>query len=397
MFFYKKNEKQDCIIYKIFGIKFKVKKVNNDEIKKLESRIFYNDIYSLFEKNPLHLPDKNFKGHALASYIWDNMRLLYPNVVFEDISNYKNLPDFAVLWGFGYNEGANNVVKLASQLNIPLYIIEDGFIKSADTWCNYSADIKYRNGVSFTIDCKAPYFDGTRSSLLEQMLNDKSLIIDDKQKQRARSLIDYIVKNKLTKYNHQPIFTPQIGRPNVKKILVVDQSFGDMSIIKGRSNEQTFINMLQSAIDENPDADIIVKTHPDIMTGNRGGYYSHLKAYDNVYLQTDPINPISLIEYADKVYVVSTQFGFEALMCGKEVHVFGMPFYAGWGLTNDRQNNIRRNNLRSLEELFYISYVLYTHWVNPETRKRCEIEEAMDYLLKLRAEYFEKFNVRRDK
>ena len=108
----------------------------------------------------------------------------------------------------------------------------------------------------------------------------------------------------------------------------------------------------------------------------------------------DPITNghLDIIERAsklfDKVYVCTTQFGFEALMCGKEVRVFGMPFYAGWGLTNDEQICERRTNARSLEEVFYIAYILYSHYVNPDTKKVCEIEEAMDYLLKLREEYF---------
>lgn len=41
--------------------------------------------------------------------------------------------------------------------------------------------------------------------------------------------------------------------------------------------------------------------------------------------------PLSLLAGADVVYTVTSQMGFEALMLGKEVHCFGMPFYAGWG------------------------------------------------------------------
>ena len=102
---------------------------------------------------------------------------------------------------------------------------------------------------------------------------------------------------------------------------------------------------------------------------------------------TMPVNPYSLLEIVDKVYVCSTQLGFEGLMAGKEVHVFGMPFYAGWGLTVDAQRNPRRTNRRSLEEVFYIFYVLYTHWTNPETGRPCTIDESIDYLLDLREEY----------
>lgn len=227
------------------------------------------------------------------------------------------------------------------------------------------------------------------------MLNDKNLIITDEQKQRAKICIDRILSTHLTKYNHQPIYTPNIGRQGVKKVLVIDQSYGDMSIAKGLADDNTFKNMFQAAIDENPNADIIIKTHPDTIAG-AGGYYKGLKAHDNIYTQTEAINPISLIKYVDKVYVCTTQFGFEALMCGKEVHVFGMPFYAGWGLTNDRQKCERRTNTRTLEEVFYIAYIMYSYYVNPDKQCRCEIEDAMDYLLKLREEYFTEFGVKNE-
>ncbi|MFD2271011.1 hypothetical protein ACFS07_07420 [Undibacterium arcticum] len=43
------------------------------------------------------------------------------------------------------------------------------------------------------------------------------------------------------------------------------------------------------------------------------------------------INPLSLIEQMNRVYVVTSTMGFEALVAGKPVTVFGMPWYAGWG------------------------------------------------------------------
>jgi capsule polysaccharide export protein KpsC/LpsZ len=46
-----------------------------------------------------------------------------------------------------------------------------------------------------------------------------------------------------------------------------------------------------------------------------------------------------------------------------------------------------------LAEIFYIAYIIYSHYVNPETKQPCEIEEAMEYLLSLRKEYFEKYNI----
>ena len=219
------------------------------------------------------------------------------------------------------------------------------------------------------------------------MLNDPALCLTDAQRTEARRVMERIVAAKLTKYNHQPIFVPQVGRPGHRKVLVVDQSYGDMAIAKGWGSDRTFADMLEDAKRENPDADILVKTHPDTMTGKRGGYYTDVREEGNVFRVTMPVNPYSLMEIVDKVYVCSTQMGFEALMAGKEVHVYGMPFYAGWGLTIDKQKNPRRTNRRTLEEVFYIFYLMYTHWVDIETGSPCAIDKAIDNLIALRDEY----------
>ncbi len=301
-----------------------------------------------------------------------------------------NLKDtFMLNWEIRPSKHSYLTIKKAVDNNKKIIFVGDSFLRSINNMANKNAEDKYKKGISFTFDDLTSYSDATRPSRLEQMLNNKNLIFTKEELERARHCIKRIVNTHLTKYNHQPIYTPEIGRKDVKKVLVVDQSYGDMSILKGLGNDETFALMLKKAIEENPAADIIIKTHPDTIAG-QGGYYTNIKQSGNIYPQTDAINPISLIKYCDKVYVCSTQFGFEALMCGKEVHTFGMPFYAGWGLTIDEQTCSRRTNKRSLEEVFYITYILYSYYINPETQKECEIEEAMDYLLKLREDYFKK-------
>jgi len=64
----------------------------------------------------------------------------------------------------------------------------------------------------------------------------------------------------------------------------------------------------------------------------------------------------------------------------KEVVCFGMPFYAGRGLTDDRETRSRRTKKRSVKEVFIAAYMLYSRYVNPVTGKRCDILEALDYL-----------------
>ncbi len=304
--------------------------------------------------------------------------------------NYENIldiDDVFICWEIRPIESRLEILYHAKKLNKPVIFAGDSFLRSINTFVDKSAEARFQKGISFTFDDLTCYFDATRPSRLEQMLNNPNLIISEAQLARARSCIDRIVETHLTKYNHQAIYTPDIGRKGVKKVLLVDQTYGDMSILKGMGSEQTFNKMLQDAITENHDADIIIKTHPDTIAGC-GGYYTGIKPHDNIYTQTSAINPISLIKYCDEVYVCSTQLGFEGLMCGKRVHVYGMPFYAGWGLSHDAQVCERRSRKRSLEEIFYIAYIMYTYYVNPISGEQCEIEEAMDYLLLLRDEYF---------
>ena len=295
--------------------------------------------------------------------------------------------NYCFMWGSKDVTANVRACALAAKSDAALVVCEDGFLRSADTWANLSAPDRYRHGCSVVFDTLGHYFDATRPSSVERMLNDPGLTITGEQRAEARRIMERIVSTKLTKYNHQPVFTPQVGRPGRRKVLVVDQSYGDMAIAKGWGSDKTFADMLEDAKRENPDADILVKTHPDTMTGKRGGYYTDVKEEGNVFRVTMPVNPYSLMEIVDKVYVCSTQMGFEALMAGKEVHVYGMPFYAGWGLTVDKQTNPRRTNKRTLEEVFHIFYILYTHWVDIEAGKPCTIDKAMDNLLALREEY----------
>ena len=333
---------------------------------------------------------------ARLNHTNSNLRYLFNGLLFP--YTYFRRAKYVLRWG---SPPVKNplLCAFAAFKFVPVVRVEDGFLRSADTWCNTQVAQKYTRGISFTFSNDVHYFDATCSSYMERRLEDKQLVLSSEQLARARRCIDFITKHYLTKYNHQPIYSPSIGSASRPKVLVVDQSYGDFSISKGLANENTFREMLQAAVRENPTSDIIVKTHPDTLaTGSqrKRGYYSYLRAEGNVHLLTTPINPIALLKTCDKVYVCSTQLGFEALLCGKEVHVFGMPFYAGWGLTVDALTCPRRTMRRSLEEIFYIAYILCSHYINPETGRRCEIEAAMAYLLKLREQSFREFEVRCD-
>ena len=355
--------------------------------------------YNYDIENILQVSKKIFFAE-LQYYLIENDKLFIKYLFKGELqffNDFHSKADIMIIWGMNMYYHNARTIEMALTTDTKLLIAEDGFIRSIYTWTSNNIPQKYRNSISFTFS-NLPHFFADEITTLEYMLNNEKLKLDNKQIERAKYLIDKIIKNKISKYNHQPIYKPEIGK-NKNKVLVIDQSYGDMSISYGWANEYTFKNMLEVAIKENYNADIIIKTHPDALVKNSERakcYYSSEDIKENVYLMAEEINPISLLEIVDKVYVCTSQLGFEALMMGKEVHVFGMPFYAGYGLTIDYQKCERRKNNRTLEEIFYITYINYSYYVNPEKEERCEIEEAIDYLIKLRREYFLEFNIRCD-
>ena len=424
-FIFSKKDEGIYRTYRIFGIKIitkpirlKLDMIEDNIIHKVNNHIdkiyFYpfidkyiniqKDKYNYDIENILQVSKKIFFSE-LQYYLIENDKLFIKYLFKGELqffNDFHSKADIMIIWGMNMYYHNARTIEMALATDTKLLIAEDGFIRSINNFVNKTIPSKYRNSISFTFS-NLPHFFADEITTLEYMLNNEKLKLDNKQIERAKYLIDKIIKNKISKYNHQPIYKPEIGK-NKNKVLVIDQSYGDMSISYGWANEDTFKNMLEVAIKENYNADIIIKTHPDALVKNSERakcYYSldDLERYErreNIYLMSEEINPVSLLEIVDKVYVCTSQLGFEALMMGKEVHVFGIPFYAGYGLTIDYQKCERRKNNRTLEEIFYITYINYSYYVNPEKEERCNIEEAIDYLIKLRREYFLEFNIRCD-
>ena len=83
-------------------------------------------------------------------------------------------------------------------------------------------------------------------------------------------------------------------------------------------------------------------------------------------------------ETIDHVYTITSLAGFEALLRGLKVTTYGCPFYAGWGLTDDRQPNERRGRHLSIEALFAGAYLLYPRYFDPQSGKSLSFEETVD-------------------
>ncbi|WP_110655853.1 capsular polysaccharide biosynthesis protein [Salinicola halimionae] len=272
--------------------------------------------------------------------------------------------------GWGLKPTATHARRLAARRGLPYVAIEDGFLRSLGLGVNYSQPH------SLVVDYSGIYYDATRPSDLETLLADAAFEADELE--RASQAMHRLRRLRLSKYNHAP--DRPLPASDQPRILVIDQTRDDASITHGMADAGSFQRMLESAIADHPDADILIKTHPDVIAGRKKGYLTQASTHPRCRLIGDDINPWALIDAVDAVYVVTSQLGFEALMAEKPVHCFGMPFYAGWGLTHDALRCERRQRQRTLAELFAAAYLRYCRYANPYTGLPSTLEATIDLI-----------------
>ena len=81
-------------------------------------------------------------------------------------------------------------------------------------------------------------------------------------------------------------------------------------------------------------------------------------------------------------------------MRGIEVHTYGGPFYAGWGLTHDRVDFPRRKARLSLEELIAGTLILYPSYYDWQTKGFCTPEDICYRLTQPKGQMRGKFFMR---
>jgi capsular polysaccharide export protein len=148
-----------------------------------------------------------------------------------------------------------------------------------------------------------------------------------------------------------------------------------------------------------PDHEILVKLHPEAISGRLHSYLRPLlpdPLPQNVTLIDFDVNPFDLFDVVDQVFVCTSQLGFEAVMAGKEVHCFAAPFYSGWGITHDRIAVPRRKKCRTVAEVFHLFYLAHSRYFIPD-KGATDIEELINYLVEQKPpEADEKIDTRRD-
>lgn len=245
--------------------------------------------------------------------------------------------------------------------------------------------------LSYIVDGLGVYYDATAPSELEVMLQMggwespelveraasgfaelRRLAISLDNDPRRLSLADALARAK-------PGPERQAGAERTR-IAIVDQPKGDPSIGFGLAGEERFAAMLSAAVAENPGADCVVVMDPAAHRHAGSGHLDAIAAVDGAQLLRDPVAAWSLIEGCEKVYVVTSHVGFEAALAGRTVVCFGMPFYAGWGFTDDRLHLSRRTRSRTAIEIFAASYLVCSRYYEPFGGESCSFEEAIAIL-----------------
>lgn len=273
--------------------------------------------------------------------------------------------------------------RACADAGISLRRVEDGFLRSIGLGAGFVA------AASLAVDSRGIYYDANRPSDLEHMLETENLTaaeIEDGALIRQR-----IIDTRLTKYNLRSA-EPALTLPTDRKVVLVPgQVADDASILKTLSNtidpgapDNINVQLLQQARARNPDACIVYKPHPDVVSGLRTGEVSESIIHELADLVAPSADIITLIEHSDRVETISSLAGFEALIRDKPVTTHGLPFYAGWGISNDLNSSPRRTRRRTIDELTSIAFTRYTRHMNPYTGKECSVHELIDALSRQR-------------
>ncbi|MFE1598141.1 capsular polysaccharide biosynthesis protein [Methylobacterium sp. ID0610] len=266
-----------------------------------------------------------------------------------------------VAWASRMPEGTEESCRAAG---LPLLRMEDGFLRSI------GLGVALRPGASHVLDRTGVYYDATRPSDLETLL--QTAAFDEAMLARAAGLREAIVAARVSKYNVGSGAMPRPPRPG-PVVLVAGQVENDASIRLGTRDVSTNADLLRRARERHPAAVIAFKPHPDVEAGLRPGWVppKDLAAHADMVLRD--VSAADAIDAADHVETLTSLIGFEALLRGKPVTTHGLPFYAGWGLTESPPCP-RRTRRLSLDELVAGALIAYPRYVDPRTGLPCPPE-----------------------
>ena len=275
-----------------------------------------------------------------------------------------------VVWASREPDG---LARQAAAAGVPLLRLEDGFLRSS----GLGADLV--PAASLCLDAEGIYYDPTGPSALESSIERGNF--PQEVLARARRLREAIVQHGLSKYNTGAAATGIAWPAGRRRLLVPGQVEDDGSVRKGSPLVRSNLELLRRARAAAPEAFLVYKPHPDVEAGHRKGAVPESGTRALADLVARGISSSALLAEIDEVHTMTSLIGFEALLRGRDVVTWGLPFYAGWGLTRDHLACPRRTRKACLDELFAAALVLHPRYLDPVTGLPCPVEMVLQRLI----------------
>jgi len=282
-----------------------------------------------------------------------------------------------VIWG---KKNFKEIEVYADEQGIDILRVEDGFIRSVGLGSDLTRPY------SLVIDRRGIYFDPSKESDLEYIL--KNTVFDTALKERAQSLIEMIVSTGISKYNtgKKSEWKPPQESRGKRIVLVPGQVEDDASVLLGAKGMHN-IELLQEVRKNVPDGYVVFKPHPDVVAGNRKGDISQKEALAFCDEVVTDVMLDTILSEVTEVHTMTSLVGFEGIIRGKEVYTYGIPFYAGWGLTYDYRVCERRERRLHVEELVAGVLLCYPRYIDIHKYTLCEAETLIEQLEKKKNRY----------
>lgn len=256
---------------------------------------------------------------------------------------------------------------IAARRGAGLVHVEDAFLRSVLPG-RARGTVARRGPIGLLIDPVGLHFDPSEPSLIETLVHDPASAV---LHGAASDAIARLIGADVSKYNAH---LPEAAPPAPGYVLVIDQTRGDASLLgAGRAD---FLTMLAAARDENPGLRLVIRSHPETAAGLRPGHFNAADLRLNEVFCDTPVSPWRLLQGAARVYAWSSQLGYEAMLAGHRPRIFGQPFYAGWGLSQDEHRFARRSPA-PITALFAASHLRAPVWYDPCMDRLTDFDTAL--------------------
>ena len=289
-------------------------------------------------------------------------------------------PHAFLMWGSKAPSSFINA--LSKRLHIPIIYFEPIFtppsLKSYHPGQGYKLNKAYSTNlpVGGIIDIAHRYYNTPHSSRTVAILNNHDF--DQEIQNRGSTAIDLLIKSQILS---ELIPQPETPHTHHDCILILGQREHEMSLNKGTGF--SFNSLVRTAAREHPNKSIVYFPAEELIGLNENEpnhpiHVSHLctvkTSYEDLY---------HYLNDTTTVYVHSHFFGFDFLIRGAKIITYGAPFYAGWGLSEDRTLNKPRKRQLKVSELVAGVFFIAARYYDPESKKNVPFEDMIQKIIEM--------------